>query len=344
MLEYFKEKTKNRVIEHSHWVTAIDQAIEKYGVKSRQSGLTIGLLSNRLPTSLFIEQASSHLVWSEAIRLSGDDLFGLRLNQIDTPPAIRLQELAVSTSSTVRAALEQLIHFLPILSTQVQLELRHSTDESALLLTPLGEPHPQHIEAVLGYLGRVLNRLSCGDKEILKRVTLKRQPDDAESCRCLLECKEVVYGPSYSLIISHALLNKTLDSADAFICTQLTHTLQDMLANQPSHDLVEQVKRLIQLLLSSGDISVERVAGPLNISSRHLRRKLSQDGTSYEQLMDEVRRETAIRMIGEGELALTNIAYELGFLDPSSFTRAFRRWTNMSPTSFRQQVANRTAG
>jgi len=106
----------------------------------------------------------------------------------------------------------------------------------------------------------------------------------------------------------------------------------------PSHALSEQVKRRIHLLLGSGDISAERVAAPLNISPRHLRRKLSQEGTSYEQLADDVRREAALRMISDGQLSLTSIAYELGFLDPSSFTRAFRRWTNMSPTAYRREL------
>jgi AraC-like DNA-binding protein len=73
----------------------------------------------------------------------------------------------------------------------------------------------------------------------------------------------------------------------------------------------------------------------MNISPRHLRRKLNLFGTSYESLVDEVRKEGAIRMIGQGQLSLTSIAYELGFLDPSSFTRAFRRWTGMSPTAFK---------
>ena len=44
-------------------------------------------------------------------------------------------------------------------------------------------------------------------------------------------------------------------------------------------------------------------------------------------------------MIGDGQMSLTSIAYELGFLDPSSFTRAFRRWTNMSPTAYRRELS-----
>ena len=339
MLGSLKEQSKTRVLEHAHWVCVLDRALEQYGVRLTHSRLALGLTSSRLPASPFIEQANANLIWNEATRLAADDLFGLRLNRIYSPSAIRLLGLAASTCATISAALEQMTRFFAVMSTQVHLDLQHDGDESHLVLSSVGNPHPQHIEAVVGYLGQWLNQLDHADKGLFKRATLPRSPDTLIACRPLLECDEVVYGSSYSLTMPHALLSQPLFAADAFICTRLTDTLQDMLAHQPTHDLVEQVKRRVQLLLGSGDISVECIAGPLNISPRHLRRKLSQENTSYEQLVDELRRETAIRMIGEGELSLTSIAYELGFLDPSSFTRAFRRWTNMSPTSFRQQVA-----
>lgn len=343
MLGSVKEQTKSRVLEHTHWVSVIDRALEQYGVSLTHSTLALGLTSSRLPVSPFIEQASSNLIWAEAARLSGDDLFGLRLNRTYSPSAISLLGLIASTSATIGSAVEQLTRFFAIMSTQVRLDLRRDGDESLLALTLVGEPHLQHVEAVIGYLGQLLNNLDHADKGLFKRATLPRSPDSLNTCRKLLECDDVVSGATYSLSMPHAMLSKPLVTADAFICTRLTDTLQEMLTHQPTHDLVEQVKRRVQLLLGSGDISVERIAGPLNISPRHLRRKLSQENTSYEQLVDELRRETAIRMIGEGELSLTSIAYELGFLDPSSFTRAFRRWTNMSPTSFRQQVCEHGA-
>ncbi|GGI97219.1 helix-turn-helix domain-containing protein [Halopseudomonas pertucinogena] len=333
-----RDRARHRVREHSHWVAAIDRALGHYGVDLTHSSLALGLTSSRLPSTPFIEQANANLLWIEASRLSGDEFFGLRLNRAHFPSAINLLALAASTTVTVGTAIEHLIRFFPIVSTQVRLDLTREVSEATLTIHPVGEPHGQHIDAVLGYLGRILNQLDDAGKGLFRRATLRRPHADMETCHRLLECDEVISGPFYTLAIPLALLDRPLATADAFICTRLTDTLQDMLANQPSHDLVEQVKRRVQLLLGSGDISVERIATPLNISPRHLRRKLSQEGTSYEQLVDEVRRETAIRMIGEGELSLTSIAYELGFLDPSSFTRAFRRWTNMSPTSFRQQV------
>lgn len=338
-----KEQSRPRVREHGFWVSVIDRALAHYGAALGQSSLAYNLTNGNRPAPAFIEQANCNLVWAEATRLADDDLFGLRLQRIFTPTALNLLNLSVSACNTGAAALSQLVRFFPVVTTQIRLELERDADESRLLLIPVGAPHPQQLQALLGYLGRLLRQLDDAQDGLFKRAFLQRT-EDLPLCQRLLGCDQVEISEQYGLAMPAALLDRPLASADPFIATRLTETLQDMIASLPAHDLVEQVKRRVQLLLGSGDISLERIACPLNISARHLRRKLSQEGTSYEQLVDEVRRETAMRMIGEGQLSLTSIAYELGFLDPSSFTRAFRRWTNMSPTSFRQQVAESSSG
>lgn len=317
----------------------IEHALSHYGLALAHSNLAHNLTSSPLPPSQFTEQAACNLVWVEAVRLSGDDMFGLRLPRVFAPSVFKLLSLATSVCPTVGAAIDHLLRFSVILSTQIKLELRYERDEVHLHLVPVGKPHPHQLEAIFSYLGQMLRKLDLAGNGLFKRAIVRRPADELEPCRRLLGCDQIVSGDQYALMMPAALLESPLPTADGFILTRLTETLQEMLANLPTEDLVEQVKRRIQLLLGSGDISVERIAGPLNISARHLRRKLSQEGTSYEQLVDEVRRKTAIRMIGEGQLTLTSIAYELGFLDPSSFTRAFRRWTNMSPTVFRQQMS-----
>lgn len=338
-----KEQPKARILEHGYWVSSIDRALSHYGMGLAQSSLAYNLTNSKRPAPAFIEQANCNLIWTEAARLTDDELLGFRLHRLFTPTVFNMLNLSASACSTVAAALAQLIRFFPLISTQVRLELDRDANEPSLALIPVGSPHPQQLEAILGYVCRLLGQLRHAHPALVTRVIFRRPVQNPTVCRQLLGCDEVSFGEHYGVILPPTLLDRSLATADAFIANRLTDTLQDLITNLPSNDLVEQVKRRIQLLLGSGDISVERIASPMNISPRHLRRKLSQDGTSYEQLVDEVRRETAMRMIGEGQLSLTSIAYELGFLDPSSFTRAFRRWTNMSPTHFRQQVAKLSA-
>jgi AraC-like DNA-binding protein len=244
--------------------------------------------------------------------------------------------LTSQASPTVGAALTSLVRFFPIASAQIKLETLQGEDFLHILLRTQGEPHRQHVEALVGYMCRLLHHLDQDNLGLIKNVSLVREDDsELELCARLLDCPVTVSEGVYCISLDPNLLAKPLASADPFLLPRFVEAMVDLLANMPSNDLVEQVKRRIQVLLGSGDMSEERIAVPMNISPRHLRRKLNLFGTSYELLVDEVRKEGAIRMISQGQLSLTSIAYELGFLDPSSFTRAFRRWTGMSPTAFR---------
>lgn len=339
-IEGFKSTTGTRVGERVFWIPVIDQALKHYERALAHSSLMQNLLTGNAQGSGFIDQASCSLIWEEATRLSDDSLFGLRLSRLFCPTPFNAIALAAQACPNLGAAINNLTRFFPIVSTQVKLEIRAFDDVVHIILQPQGAPHTQHLEALTGYMCKQLNQLDLDDEGLLKSVTLGRRIEDAKQCARILDVIEVEEGEHYSLQLKRSLMDKPLATADAFLLPRFTEAMQDLLANMPSNDLVEQVKRRIHVMLGSGDMSEERVAVPMNISPRHLRRKLSQEGTSYEQLVDEVRRESAIRMISEGQLSLTSIAYELGFLDPSSFTRAFRRWTDMSPTAFKRQLAS----
>lgn len=328
--------TGARTGERALWVPLINQALRQYECSLADSSVVQSLFGGEPPSSGFLDQASCSLLWSEAVQLADDPYFGMRLHRLFNPTSLKAIALTSQASATVGAALNTLIRFFPVATTQVKLETRQGENGLSLVLRLQGEPHAHHIEAVIGYLCRLLHRLDQDNLGLLKGVMLRRSDaEELEQCSRLLGCPVLSDHEGWSLVVDETLLTKPLASADDFLLPRFVEAMEDLLANMPSNDLVEQVKRRIQVLLGSGDMSEERVAVPMNISPRHLRRKLNVEGTSYEQLVDEVRKEGAIRMISQGQLSLTSIAYELGFLDPSSFTRAFRRWTGMSPTAFR---------
>jgi AraC-like DNA-binding protein len=74
----------------------------------------------------------------------------------------------------------------------------------------------------------------------------------------------------------------------------------------------------------------------LHVSERSLQRRLDAEGTSFAQLVDEVRRDLALRYVADARIALGEVAYLLGFAEPSPFYRAFKRWTGMTPSAARR--------
>jgi AraC-like DNA-binding protein len=92
-----------------------------------------------------------------------------------------------------------------------------------------------------------------------------------------------------------------------------------------------------QLLLTNlmRNRSLQKVARDLGMSVRTLRRRLADEGASYRQLTDELRRDVAINYLRETAMTVEDIAYALGFSDPANFRQAFRRWTSVTPQQFR---------
>ncbi|MGA9526123.1 MAG: helix-turn-helix transcriptional regulator, partial [Myxococcaceae bacterium] len=102
-------------------------------------------------------------------------------------------------------------------------------------------------------------------------------------------------------------------------------------------DFVLQVRQRVTSALSGGEPTLEAIASQLAITPRTLQRRLKEHGTTYQLLLEELRRELALRYLRDHGLEISEVAFLLGFSEPSAFHRAFRRWTGTTPLSFRRQ-------
>lgn len=104
-------------------------------------------------------------------------------------------------------------------------------------------------------------------------------------------------------------------------------------------DIAERVRRYLRTNVSKQN-SLESAAAQLRMSVATLRRRLSEDGTSFQKLKDTVRRDIAINLLVETDLRLEDLAGRVGFLEVSAFHRAFRRWTGSAPSDYRGRGAD----
>jgi AraC-like DNA-binding protein len=126
--------------------------------------------------------------------------------------------------------------------------------------------------------------------------------------------------------------------ADPSLCALLDRHARELLARYPREDsLVERIRTLMKGELNGGDASLEVVAERLGMSARTLQRKLQASGTSHQELLDEMRRDLAVRYLREPGMAVCEVAYLLGFSESSAFHRAFKRWTGTTPSEFRRR-------
>ena len=107
-----------------------------------------------------------------------------------------------------------------------------------------------------------------------------------------------------------------------------------------NYSSISKVKDTIRSIMSQCYPSSDRVAQRFGTSRRTLLRWLERRGLTYTTVVDEVRMEEAKQLITDSELKLYEIAAKLGFTEASSFTRAFSRWTGVSPRRYRKQTAD----
>jgi len=96
-----------------------------------------------------------------------------------------------------------------------------------------------------------------------------------------------------------------------------------------------QVERKIEGLLPSGPVRVDEVARALGYSRQTLYRRLKEEGLTFAQLLDGLRRRLALKLVRDEGVTVKEAAYRLGFSDPAAFSRAFKRWTGSSPSGMR---------
>ncbi|MFA5679171.1 MAG: helix-turn-helix domain-containing protein [Pseudomonas sp.] len=328
--------------ERALWAKGIIQALEPYGKSLRDLPEDLACYGSSDDLSLHqVSQTDMNRLWYAAATLSGDECFALRMGRSFVSPIMQLLSLAAHSSETAGAAIHRTMRFIQVFSTQVQLYSVEDEHYLTAYFEPKGAAHPFHIEALLSRCVRSWESLDTGTLPLITEVRLSGESDRRLECERILGRGVRLGSKRISVRLSRLALSSRLSTSDAFLLKRLDASLEDMLEDLPNVDFAEQVKQRIRILLSEKEISEELVAQPFNVSPRHLRRKLSETCTTYEKLLDEVRMELAIKLIQENRLNLGRIAFELGFLDPSSFTRAFRRWTNMSPTAFREQTCGK---
>jgi AraC-like DNA-binding protein len=103
----------------------------------------------------------------------------------------------------------------------------------------------------------------------------------------------------------------------------------------PSPGLVTRLREILAEELRGGTPTLEHVARRLATGARTLGRRLQDEGTSFQDQLDRVRHELACRYLDDRRLAVAEVAYLLGFSEPSAFHRAFRRWTGQAPQAWR---------
>jgi AraC-like DNA-binding protein len=246
----------------------------------------------------------------------------------------------------LRTALQRLERYGRILGEKARFRLE-STDKGLRLVFEHGRREP--LVAALGTdyalsIAMDMCRMNFGASLRAQEVTLCRaRPEDPAPWENFYGAR-VRFGEARdSLMLARKDAEAALPVSNRQIAGTLDAILATQLAELDRSNVAARCKAAVLERMASGESLDVDVARSLHMSRRTLQRKLAEADLTYQQLVDDTRRDLALRYIEDPKRSLTEITFLLGFSGQSAFTRAFRRWTGQAPTDYRARLARRAA-
>jgi AraC-like DNA-binding protein len=178
-------------------------------------------------------------------------------------------------------------------------------------------------------------------------VSLMHSPDDLPALERQLGCPVRSPASWAGLALPRETWRLPFRRRDPALRRVLEGHARDVAARAPVvvDSMSVRVRSVLAARLGRAEPNVRDVARHLAVAPRTLQRRLAAEGVSFQALADHTRRETAQRLLTDGSLGVAEIAYLLGFSEPSAFHRAFKRWAGVTPQAFRGRArAGRPAG
>ncbi len=314
--------------------------MESYGYDSRVVFHQVGLDADKLydPNARYSYSKMVRL-WDLAIGKTKDPCLGLKVAQFWHPTTVHALGYSWLASSCLKDAFMRASRYGRILNTSVRLRLTETSSSYYFIIddSRLSPPlRDETMDATLAIF-MIMCRVSYGSDVAPRRVLMRRTSPQCSNEFVRFFRAPITFAASTNgFVFDRELLNTRLPTANERLALANDKIVMEYLTDLDQTDIAMRVKNTIIDKLSSGEFGEETIADAFSTSLRSLQRKLHDAGTSYKQLLDETRRELAEQYIQNSQLKVNEITFLLGFSEPSSFSRAFKRWKGISPTSYRQ--------
>jgi AraC-like DNA-binding protein len=282
-------------------------------------------------------------LWINATHLSGDVLFGLHFGESLQIAALGVVGQLIRNSRTIGEALTHAASFTHLLTDALTMEVNQTRAGFAVQFIPdetRQQTAPvmfrQLMDFMMAFLihevdGLVLTRIQPD------QVTLPDWGTDVAEYERVLRCRAIREGDVYELRFAGSYWNEPILMANYDLQIMLLQTVSGMERSYVIHQRMSD--RIRSYLLANANLglpSLEAIAGNFNLSPRSMQRKLQEEGLTYQQVADSVRKTLAIHFLESGTHPTKEVSYMLGYNELSAFSRAFKRWTGTTPGGYQK--------
>lgn len=281
------------------------------------------------------------LLLQAAVEASGDPNLGLRLSLLYEPGAFGVLDNLARSARTLREAIDVLCRYERIHQNAVATSLRFEGD-LAIIDHRMLHPHPlpraisENTLANLVVIGRRWTGVDFTPCEV--RIA-HEAPREVELHSRLFRCPIRWNAPSDALVLQATLIDLPLLMSNAGLTQVLDRYANELLEKLATpQNLSNRVRACICAMLPRGDASLEQIARELGMGPRTLQRRLREENTSHEALLDQLRRQLGEEYLRQDHMSIEDVGLMLGFSDSRAFRRAFKRWTGRTPSQVRSDL------
>lgn len=322
------------------WTNAMAQALEMEDIDSKglfeKAGIPYQSMTN--PTCR-IETRKTSKLFQLALEATQNPAFGIKVANYIQPSTLHALGFSLYSSSTLYDFCRRLERYFRLLSDDAQHFLREDNDAYCLeIKITNSDVCFETVDAYVCFLVQTCRNIYHPSFSPL-RIELRRPPPHThrEDFERFFKAPVSFSTENNAIYFDKTDMVAPLPAADSELARRNDEVVIEHLSRLDRSDIVRQVEAKIVELLPTGDCSKEKIASELNMSLSKLYNKLEQKKTTYQKILEELRSGLARQYIEQKNMPISQVTYLLGFSDTSNFSRAFRRWTGQSPSSYRSE-------
>ncbi|WP_296246109.1 AraC family transcriptional regulator [Pseudomonas sp. UBA4194] len=329
------------------WAMGIVKALELEGLdcKALFSELSLDFDALHDPDARFTQDSMTRL-WTLAVERSGNPAIGLNMARLVRPASFHVVGYLLMSSRTLAEGFERLVRYQRIIAESADLSFRLLPEGYALILTVHGDhlpPTRQSAEASLACALALCTWLTGRTVQPIKVMLAGPEPVDPGPYTQTFGAPITFTAPYDALVFHKDDMEIPLPTANEAMAALHDRFAGEYMARFSDNQVSHRARLMICRLLPLGEPRREAVAQALHMSQRTLQRRLQDEDTSFQTLLDDTRRQLAEQYMARPQMTLLEAAYLLGFSDPSNFFRAFRRWFGTTPNEYRLRHAGARA-
>ena len=288
--------------------------------------------------ALTVKQVSD--VWTNAIYLSKDELFGLHFGESLQLSALGIVGEIIKASGTVGEAISIASSLVHLITDAFILEITHQAATFTVNFIPQLQNWQnvvtvrQTLDLLMVFVVHEMDGLMLKKIKPQKVSYMLQATNNTELDR-VMRCIVAVGAQENTILFDKTLWDEPIITANYELQKLL---LQQMPAvNKFGNEPQSLNKRIHSYLMSNsylGMVSLDDIASNFNLSTRTIQRKLKDEQVSFQQITDEVRKSLAINYLKAGDVPVKQISYMLGYNELSAFTRTFKRWMGTTPGAY----------